>query len=520
MPDTPTGTVDSERTTFPTERLYLSVATAAISLGAIVYPLSQYVGYFFIAIAFFSGLLYFLSKRLSLRTADYRARLAFPMLPMCGAGVLFLLGGDAGAWHLGWFLAIGSGVLSIAFSRTSLRDQRGFLLYSFLIASVLTLWLGGRNSEWAYDDVWNTLNTVPFEMLLIYVLFHFFGDFLRSLPFIFVITCLRFGFRRGTAAAICLLLLGVWFGVFVLLFYVGHTLLLLFLLPLLLAPHLFRWINFFRGVVTRLSLWVVAVVLFLYGVSFLGHFIDDFYSPQYAPPKPYEALTAGGCAYTHDTLSAAYQNGQYYTVYVCEEELRREWSRYSGMPLNTQFPPYGETLYDGLCAYLASAGHRRDSVGMTFLSSADIDALEHGATSVKQRGRSWFYQMLWHELAHAERVRSGKSEDQSLLYESYRALKERDYAALPIGVVAAYNRWGAIPVVFFVISVLGSLLWIGIKYRRSHAWHVLYLVVLSFLVGHGLFTLYGFFYLLLGIWWSVRYKKTVISKEEEETAKA
>ena len=45
-------------------------------------------------------------------------------------------------------------------------------------------------------------------------------------------------------------------------------------------------------------------------------------------------------------------------------------------------------------------------------------------------------------------------------------------------------------------------------------------MVLSFLVGHGLFTLYGFFYLLLGIWWSVRYKKTVISKEEEETAKA
>ena len=105
-----------------------------------------------------------------------------------------------------------------------------------------------------------------------------------------------------------------------------------------------------------------------------------------------------------------------------------------------------------------------------------------------------------------------------MLYEAYRAIKERNYAGHPMGVVAAYGRWGAIPVLFFVLSVIGSLLWIGIKYRRSHAWHVLYLVVLSLLVGHGLFTLYGLFYLLLGIWWSLRYKKTVASKTEQATA--
>lgn len=517
MPNTPTSTVDSERSTFPNEQIYLSVHTALISFGTIVYPLSQYVGYFFVAIAFLLGLFYLMSKRLSLHSTDYRERLVFPMIPMLGAGLLFLLGGDTGAWHLGLFLVIGGGVLSVAFSRTSLRDQRGFLLYSFLIASLLTLGFGVRNTEWAADNIWNTLDTVPFELLLLYILFYFFGDFLRGLPFIFVVCCLRFRLRRSWAIILCLALLAAWIGGFVLLFHVGHTLLLLLLLPLLLAPHLFRWINFFRGVVIRLSLWVVTAVLFLYGISFLGHVIDDFYSPQYAPPQPYEAFTANGRPYTHDTLSVAYQNGQYHTIYVCQEELEREWSRYSGLPLKTQ-RVYDEPLYDALCAYLASAGHRRDSVGMTFLSSQDIKAIERGATNVRQRGRGWLYWALWAELEHAERVKSGQSEERSMLYEAYRAIKERNYAGHPVGVVAAYGRWGAIPVLFFVLSVIGSLLWIGIKYRRPHAWHVLYLVVLSLLVGHGLFTLYGLFYLLLGIWWSLRYKKTVASKTEPAKA--
>lgn len=512
MSNIPTGgTLDSERTTVPTEHLYLSVTTAAICLGAIAYPLSQYIGYFFIVLAFLSGILYFVSQRMVRESTEYRERLFFPMLPLLGSGLLFLLGGDTGAYRLGIFLAVGSGVLSVAFIRTSLRDQRGFLLYSFLIASLLTLWVGTRNAEWASDDVWNSLDTVPFEVLLLYALFYFFGDFLRSLPFIFVLFCLRFRLRRLTSVLLCLLLLALWGGIFTLLFYIGHTLLLLFLLPLLLAPHLFRWIKFFRGMIVRLTLWVIASVLFLYALSFVAHFIDDYYTPQYKPPSPYEQLTVNGRPYTHDTLSFAYQHGQYSTLYVCKEELEQEWSRYSGKPLNTQVG-HGETLYEALCSYLASGGHRRDSVGMTFLSADDIDAIERGATSLKLQKRGWFYWTLWQELEHAERVKSGRREELSLLYESYRALTERDYTTYPVGVIAAYKRWGAIPVLFFVVSVIGVLLWIGVKYRRSHAWHVLYLVLLFLFIGHGLFTIYGFFYLLLGIWWSIRYKKTVVSK--------
>ena len=157
-------------------RTHLSLSSAALCAATIAYPISQYIAYFFVAIALLTGGIFLVAgdKR---TISDYWWRLLFPMLPFLLSGIIFLTVKDVSATHLGLFLVIGSPLLSLAFSRTPYADQRNSILYSLFIASILTLWLGLRNSEWN-NSIWSMLDTLPAEMLILYLLLYFFGKHL------------------------------------------------------------------------------------------------------------------------------------------------------------------------------------------------------------------------------------------------------------------------------------------------------------------------------------------------------
>ncbi len=486
-------------------RTHLSLSSAALCAATIAYPISQYIAYFFVAIALLTGGIFLVAgdKR---TISDYWWRLLFPMLPFLLSGIIFLTVKDVSATHLGLFLVIGSPLLSLAFSRTPYADQRNSILYSLFIASILTLWLGLRNSEWN-NSIWSMLDTLPAEMLILYLLLYFFGKHLYFSLRLFLLLCLRFSLSRFTALATVLFFTLLWLAMFVGLFYFGHTLFLLAIFPFLLLPHLYRGISYFRSIITRLSLWVIFTIAFLFGVSFVAHLIDDFYTPQYQPQQPYDLTTANGRLYTNDTTTRSYQQGYYHDIYVCREEIEREWPRYSGIALTTEYAP-GRTVYDALCWYLASDGHRRDSVGLTFLEPTDVAAIERGATSSKLRDRGWLYWALWKELENAERAKLEGDAASSPLLLAWKAVVLGDQSIeSPIGVIESSRRWGIVPVAFLVLSVVCSLLIIALKYKRRHAWHVLYLFLLVCVVGHSIFTVYGLFFLLITVWWALRYKR-------------
>lgn len=486
-------------------RTHLSLSSAALCAATIAYPISQYIAYFFVAIALLTGGIFLVAgdKR---TISDYWWRLLFPMLPFLLSGIIFLTVKDVSATHLGLFLVIGSPLLSLAFSRTPYADQRNSILYSLFIASILTLWLGLRNSEWN-NSIWSMLDTLPAEMLILYLLLYFFGKHLYFSPRLFLLLCLRFSLSRFTALATVLFFTLLWLAMFVGLFYFGHTLFLLAIFPFLLLPHLYRGISYFRSIITRLSLWVIFTIAFLFGVSFVAHLIDDFYTPQYQPQQPYDLTTANGRLYTNDTTTRSYQQGYYHDIYVCREEIEREWPRYSGIALTTEYAP-GRTVYDALCWYLASDGHRRDSAGLTFLEPTDVAAIERGATSSKLRDRGWLYWALWKELENAERAKLEGDAASSPLLLAWNAVVLGDQSIeSPIGVIESSRRWGIVPVAFLVLSVVCSLLIIALKYKRRHAWHVLYLFLLVCVVGHSIFTVYGLFFLLITVWWALRYKR-------------
>ena len=106
------------------------------------------------------------------------------------------------------------------------------------------------------------LDTLPAEILILYLLLYFFGKHLYFSPRLFLLLCLRFSLSRFTALATVLFFTLLWLAMFVGLFYFGHTLFLLAIFPFLLLPHLYRGISYFRSIITRLSLWVIFTIAF------------------------------------------------------------------------------------------------------------------------------------------------------------------------------------------------------------------------------------------------------------------
>lgn len=484
----------------------LSLASAALCAATIAYPVSQYVAYFFVAIALLVGGI-FLFRGDKKTIPDYPWRLLFPMIIFLTAGILFLTVGDAGATHLGLILAIGSPILSIAFSRTPYADQRSALVYSIFIAALLTLWLGLRNTEWSSDNTWRILDSIPTQILVVYLILYFFDKHLYFAPRLLLLLCFRFSFSRILALVVVFFFTLFWPAILVIVFYLGNTLFLLAIFPLLLLPHLYCWIGYFRNIVTRLSLWVVVTIIFLLGVSFVAHLIDAFYTPQSIPKRPYDLVTANGRPYVHDTTTAAYHLGYYHDIYVCRQEIEHEWPRYSGVALSTEYAP-GRTIYDALCRYLASGGHRRDSVGLTFLEPKDVAIIEKGGTSSKLLGHGALYWAIWQQLDNIELAKQGGDISQAPLLLAWRSVIEGDKnLQSPIGIVASARRWGILPVAFFMLSITLSLLFIALKYKRRHAWHALFLFLLASLIGYSTFTVHGMFFLMIMVWWALRYKR-------------
>lgn len=89
-----------------------------------------------------------------------------------------------------------------------------------------------------------------------------------------------------------------------------------------------------------------------------------------------------GGYYLHDTLYDLAENGNLVTININQNELYREWGRYSRMELQNP-DKKGNNLYYTLLRYMASKGLTKDSFGLTQLKAKDIENIEKGITNYK-----------------------------------------------------------------------------------------------------------------------------------------
>jgi hypothetical protein len=93
-----------------------------------------------------------------------------------------------------------------------------------------------------------------------------------------------------------------------------------------------------------------------------------------------EHLSAEGHYYHHNPDNQAMVNGTFIYLYICDEELKREWVKRSKMDI-LGFDGREQLLKQTLYRYLASKNLRKDAIGMSKLTDEDIRNVETGKTS-------------------------------------------------------------------------------------------------------------------------------------------
>ena len=95
----------------------------------------------------------------------------------------------------------------------------------------------------------------------------------------------------------------------------------------------------------------------------------------------YTETTLEGHAYVSDTTLKVYENGHRVWVYVCDEELEREWAKRSTVPFNGKNQLL-QPLRTSLIRFMSSKGLRKDATHLKMLSDEEVQAIERGFPNV------------------------------------------------------------------------------------------------------------------------------------------
>lgn len=132
-----------------------------------------------------------------------------------------------------------------------------------------------------------------------------------------------------------------------------------------------------KYVVSRLFLQVSLITVFLLLASYLTHSISRFYTKQNVDMENLEMFTKLGNEYSHYRGNGQIENGNYLGLYVCEQELEKEWNKVSTIPYKGK-DKKDQDIKNIIKRYLTSKGFRKDSVGISKLSVNDIKNIESG----------------------------------------------------------------------------------------------------------------------------------------------
>ncbi len=182
----------------------------------------------------------------------------------------------------------------------------------------------------------------------------------------------------------------IWMLVFLVLVrsYTAFAVLAVVSLVIILAYHR-RW--------PLVALWLLLAVV---TTAVIGNEVKNYYRLVPMAEKPLVANTINGHPYSH-ACDGIIENGNYINNYVCSEELRNEWNRRSTVDYDG-FTADGYSIESTLVRYLNAKGVAKDSVGMTMMSDADINAVERGVANPVYEERNPIRKMVYVMLLERE----------------------------------------------------------------------------------------------------------------------
>jgi O-antigen ligase len=148
----------------------------------------------------------------------------------------------------------------------------------------------------------------------------------------------------------------------------------------------------------KISLGVIVIALFLLAALYLRGEINAFYRNGNSCKYPLAEKTKNGRLYRHYPERKDIENGNPVWVYICEEELRKEWNSRSSLRYDS-LDNKRQQLRFTLIRYLASCGLTKDSAGMARLKVRDISFIENGITNtlftLGKPIKSRIYEIIW-----------------------------------------------------------------------------------------------------------------------------
>ncbi len=275
--------------------------------------------------------------------------------------------------------------LVIGFSYSIRRGDILFILSSFIAGTVASTSAGFiMNAGEVFSGIADTRELSPFishirlSIMTVFAIFSSISIWLNE------------KFKRWR---LLYLFAGIWLIIFLSLIF-SFSGIILFLVALVFSALYFIKRNRPWKYIYIVALFIVSILL----TGILVHEVGYFYKVGSAYPLPYDSLTLNGNPYWHDTLRADVENGNRVWVYLCEDELRKEWNNRSQI-LYDSLDRKGQHLKYTLIRYMTSVGLRKDSAGLVSLTAADINRIENGTTNKKfsewNPWRKKIYETVW-----------------------------------------------------------------------------------------------------------------------------
>ncbi len=199
----------------------------------------------------------------------------------------------------------------------------------------------------------------------------------------------------GNRWRIFFLISGIWLIVYLFLL-LSVTGILLFMLILVFSIYLYIY-RTGKKLLRLLLIFIIAAAIA--ALAFLINAqIKSYYKPGSSYPMPPARLTSNGNIYTNFTSRNDIENGNRVWIYICEDELRREWNKRSPVMYDS-LDKAGQELRFTLIRYMTSAGLKKDSAGVAMLSKADIVNIERGMTNryftIWGPWKKKLYEIIW-----------------------------------------------------------------------------------------------------------------------------
>lgn len=258
--------------------------------------------------------------------------------------------------------------------------------------------------------------------------------------------------------------------------------------------------------IARLFVMALLVVIGLSSAAWLSRSVGRYLKQEQLDRATLEQYTAEGNEYSHQTEGIYYENGHIVTIYICREELEREWEKRSRLDYHG-YDHAGNELELTLIRYLTSKGLRKDAEGVKALGRQDIENIEKGMANhiyadtwsvypylydvlwqidIYSRGlfpaghsvgmRLFYLDMGWQVFAQNPWFGVGTGDVQGSLYSKYK----HEHAHLPKGMYhLPHNQYLTWLVAFGLIGFLICMAAILLPIFIIHGWQ--HMLISSFM---------------------------------------